>query len=194
MSGALISKSEFGRRLDVNEKQVRRWIEQGKLPDRPDGKLPASLVNDGLRKPNRRKPGRSDDSDTIKLGETPEEAAGRIVLEEGHAPHSLPEAVRIKENYLAKLKELEYDLKSGALVRVADVQAIVAGEYSIVRNRLMSISAEIAPKLAILRTAPEVQSALEAEHAAALESLALDAGAEPDAIGRTVRERTGRAH
>jgi hypothetical protein len=110
----------------------------------------------------------------IRKDETPEDAADRIVNDEGRAPHSLAEAERIKENYLAMLRQLEYDQKSGAVVAADDVAQAVAGEYAVVRNRLLSIPAEVAPRVAILKSAEEVQAFLAKEVAKVLEGLTLD--------------------
>lgn len=186
MTETLLNRSEFGRRLGVNEKQVRRWIEQGKLPDRDDGKLPASLVDEGLRKPNRRKPGRSDVSDAIKPGETAEDAAERIVLEEGHAPLSLTEAVRIKENYIAKLKQLEYDLKAGEVVLISDVRAIVVAEYAKVRTRLTAIGAEVAPHGVLLNKPTELQALYDVALGEAMDELTLDRHGTDDEFARAL--------
>jgi hypothetical protein len=102
-------------------------------------------------------------ANSVRKGETPEDAADRIVRDEGCAPHSLAEAERIKENYLALLRQLEYDQKSGAVVAVDDVAQAVAGEYAVLRNRPLSIPAEVAPRVAILKSAEEVQVFLSKE-------------------------------
>jgi hypothetical protein len=56
------------------------------------------------------------------------------------------------------LRELEYDLKSGGAVPVGEVAKRVADEYSIVYNRILRISAEVAPRVPIFRSAEEVQA------------------------------------
>jgi hypothetical protein len=102
-------------------------------------------------------------------GETAEEAAERIAL--GAAPHSYDEARRIKENYLALLNQLEYDERAGAVVAVKDVAGAVGSALAKVRTRLLAIPSEQAPQLARLKTAAEVQDALQTIITNALEEL-----------------------
>lgn len=54
---------------------------------------------------------------------------------------SMDEARRVKENYLALLNQLEYDQKSGLVVMVSEVAALVGAEYAKVRTRLSSAAA-----------------------------------------------------
>jgi hypothetical protein len=167
-----ISLREFARRDGCNEKLVRKARDSGHLRGFDDGSIDPSLVGTGWRAGNR---GHADKAaEIVRKDETPEDAADRIVNDEGRAPHSLAEAERIKENYLAMLRQLEYDQKSGAVVAVDDVAQAVAGEYAVVRNRLLSIPAEVAPRVAILKSAEEVQVFLAKEVAKVLDELAAD--------------------
>jgi hypothetical protein len=122
--------------------------------------------------------------------------ADQLVNVEGRAPYTMFEAQRVKENFLALLRQLEYDKESGAVVSITDVQKAVAVEYGTVRSRLMSIAAEAAPKLASLRTAAEAQAYLEEVIAEVLENLTLDVVNDPTGreTVRAIRERIGAPH
>jgi hypothetical protein len=74
------------------------------------------------------------------------------------------------------LRQLEYDQKSGAVVAIEEVATSVAGIFAMVRARILSIPAETAPRLAILRSAEEVEVFLAREISKILEDLVFDAG------------------
>ncbi|MFH5926434.1 hypothetical protein [Roseomonas xinghualingensis] len=112
----------------------------------------------------------------VAVGESPAEAAERIAL--GSAPYDIAEAERVKENYLALLRQLEYDQKSGAVVPVADVARVVGEQLARVRTRLLAIPAEQAPRIHRCKTAAEVQGVLADVVTEALEELTRD-GAGP---------------
>jgi phage terminase Nu1 subunit (DNA packaging protein) len=101
------------------------------------------------------------------------EDAGDEATSADGAPHSLAEAARIKENYLALLRRLEFEEKSKQVVATEDVGAIVSAEYAIVRNRLSGIPTDAAQRLANLCSAEEVEAFLSAEICTALHELAL---------------------
>ena len=124
------------------------------------------------------KPGNKKKSVTqteVQDGETAAEAAERIMTATG-APWDMDEARRVKENYLALLNQLEYDTKSGAVVLVSEVAAIVGAEYAKVRTKLLAIPAEHAPRIRRLKTVTEVQDALQELITDALEELTNDGG------------------
>ena len=180
-----ISIREFARRDGCSDMLVRKALKAGELKALSDGSLDPGMVKTGWRLGNRRNANGAN-APVRDPNETPEQAAERIVLEQGHAPYTLAEAERIKENFLAKLKELEFDLKSGEVVRVADVMKVVAMQYAIVRNRMLSIPAEVAPRAAMLNSAPEVQAFIQAEIVEALEALALDLASSADGLRRAL--------
>jgi hypothetical protein len=187
-----ISIREFARREGCNDKLVRRAINSGHLSVLADGTLDPALIGSGWRKTNRRADICADKpADTVESpqpvrtkvsapplpvaadDETPDEAAERIISTIG-AELSLAEAERLKENYLALLRQLEYDIKSGQVVLVAEVVKAVAAEYAKVRTRLLAIPAEQAPRLHQCQTVAEVQDLLQAVVAEALEELTRD--------------------
>jgi hypothetical protein len=127
--------------------------------------------------------------------ESPAEAAERIVVREGGAPYEHAEAVRIKENYLALLRQLEFDLKSGAVVPIDVVIAVLVDQLARVRNKVLAVGVRVAPRAAVLRSAEEVKALLDTEIGQALEELTLDDGALGlDDLREVLRERFGSVH
>lgn len=170
-----ISIREFGRREGVSHTAVQKAVATGHLARLPDGKIDEALVETGWRSANR------------KAGNLPDEVAGNGALAEQVAARlqiegllSVADAEQLKENYLARLRQLEYDTKAGAVVPAAEVAAIVAKEYAAVRTRLLAIPAELAPRLHRLKTLPEIQAALSAAVTEALEELTRDGDAPRD--------------
>jgi hypothetical protein len=177
-----ISIREFARRDGCSEGLVRRAVGSGRLAALPDGLIDPRLVGSGWRKANRRKAS----EEIAPAAPDLQRIADRAVRVDGHAPYTLAEAERVKENYLALLRQLQYDRESGAVVLVDQVAAAIAGEYSIVRNRLLSLPAKIAPRLAVLRKTEETKALLEVEITNILEELTAD---EPSGRSKVRRRR-----
>jgi hypothetical protein len=179
-----IAIREFARRSNLDDKQVRRGIESGRLIPLADGTLKPSDVVTPWRKAVRHRADKSKSvrsevsaptkpAATVRSNETPEAAAERIVLEAG-ARMSIGEAETLKENYLALLRQLEYDVKSAAVVSVADVAKAVGAQFAQVRTKMLAIPAEQAPQVHRLKTVAEVQDFLMSIIVEALEGLTRD--------------------
>lgn len=106
--------------------------------------------------------------------ETIEQEAERLAPENPFETRAGAE--RVKETYLALLRKLEFDEKSGEVVKIAAVAKQVGEQYARVRSRLMSIPAEVAPTIAAFKTAEEVRDYLEREITEALKELSADDG------------------
>jgi hypothetical protein len=78
--------------------------------------------------------------------ETPEQAAERIVLT--GAPFKLSEAERIKENYLALLKKLEYEQKEGSLIELAVAERVLFECARADRDAWLNWPARVGPLIA----------------------------------------------
>lgn len=87
---------------------------------------------------------------------------------------STVDALKLKENYLARRQRLEFDIKVGSVVVAADVAKIVGAEYARVRSRLLAIPTERAPEVHRLRTVAEVEDRLRSAIVEALWELAGD--------------------
>lgn len=173
-----ISIREFARRDGCDDKLVRRAIKQGRLTPLDDGTLDPTLVGTGWRRTNRLS---ADNARTDGEVAARAKAALEMVTAPGVELLSQAAAERLKENYLALLRQLEYDQKSGAVVPVEEVSKAVGEEYARVRTRLLAIPAEQAPRLHRLKTAAEVQDALREIITEVLEELSGDGdGGEDD--------------
>jgi hypothetical protein len=107
--------------------------------------------------------------------ETLEQAAERLTPSLMTQFRTKADAEVVKETYLALLRKLEFDEKSGEVVRVAEVSNIVGGEYARVRSKLMEIPSAVAPLAVLMKTPEEVRALIEEKIAHALEELAYDA-------------------
>ena len=58
---------------------------------------------------------------------------------------TLDEARQMKENFLALLTQLEYDIKSGQVLPYKDMIEAVGNEYARMRTRLIAIAPEHGP-------------------------------------------------
>ena len=191
---ARLSVREFARQAGCDEKQVRRALEKGLISKGEDNLLAADQVDGQWRKPNRRGISRAAADNTgpvrttknvrtgprgrdvvavVRTGETPEQAAERIVAEAGELL-SLPEALKLKENYLARHQQLSYDLKCGTVVVAADVAKVVGAEYATVRTRMLAIPSEMAPAVFRLTSVVQVEDLLRSVIGQALEELTRD--------------------
>lgn len=92
---------------------------------------------------------------------------------------SKADAETVKENYAARLKQLEYDRESAKVVEIDDVVVAVASEYSVVRDRVRQISA-VASSLVLLKSAEEIKAAIDAAVIEALADLSTIVDGETD--------------
>lgn len=184
-----ISIREFARRAGCDEKVVRRKVVSQHLPALADGKLDPRHVDQDWRGGVSAFPDLSaDDADA----ETLEEAAARIVIDEG-AVWSKAEAERVKENYAAKLRQLEYDRESALVAEIEDVVIAVATELALVRNKLLNIGSRVAPRIAVMNSAEAIKAMIDAEVVLALQELTLDGPTETsfDSLAESLRRRFG---
>jgi hypothetical protein len=165
-----INKSEFARREGCDEKQIRRAIEKGILVANSEGLLDSSQVKSGWRKSNRRSNLKvvSDNSDIVRttenvresfartddeVNESAEEAAERL-LASGNAPLlNYADALQLKENYIGRLRQLEYEQKSGNLIDLELAQGVLFEEFRNLRDAWLNwpvkFGAEIAADLGL---------------------------------------------
>lgn len=166
MSAPHVTQREFAKLAGCDEKQVRRAVASGKLKPDADGKLDPALVSSGWRRPIRSSKAVADSADISKVsaksvrsvrgvrtdeivdeGDSPTEAAAKIVMALG-AENDLPEAIRIKENFNALLKQLEYEQKSGSLVDLATARSVLFDCARAARDSWMNWPMRVGPKIA----------------------------------------------
>ncbi|WP_172123206.1 hypothetical protein [Devosia sp. 919] len=180
--GQGVSKSEFARREGCDESLVRRKVKSGHLLAFADGTIDPELVGSGWRRGSGKQ---SDSSDKLIVRGPTNRAAAKIADDQpisidGRTFHSKAQAERMKENYLAKLRQIDFDRAAGAVVDIDDVVNIVVAEYQLVRNKLLALGARIAPRAAVMKSAEEVKALIDREVNSALEELAFDGDADGD--------------
>lgn len=131
----------------------------------------------GNKSGNKSKGNRSGNKTATESEESPSKIVERMIAEKG-ATMSLDEARTLKENFLALLTQLEYEIKSGQVLPYKDMIDAVGREYSRIRTRLIAIAPEHGPRLRGLASttndAEFVQSLQEVVYEA-MEELSLDA-------------------
>ncbi len=163
MSAHHVTRREFAELAGCDEKQVRRAIAAGKLKVDANDKLDPALVTSGWRRPIRSSKPVADTADKSKVSaptvrsvrtepivsenDTPTEAAAKLVMALG-AEHILPEAIRIKENFNALLKQLEYEQKLGSLVDLAVARTVLFDSARAARDSWMNWPMRVGPKIA----------------------------------------------
>lgn len=170
----------FARREGCSDTLVRRAITQGRLKAKKDGTLDPALIGSPWRQANATaskadaKPARpassrrsagSQGSEKSAPGDVDslEAEASRLLSEGGGVDYA--EALRRKENWLALLRQMEYEQKSGALVEFAVAQAVLFEAFRGQRDAWLNWPAKIGPLLAAelgLEEADRVTEALTA--------------------------------
>ena len=199
------TQAAFAKRKGVSPKTVSIWKQAGHLSMTPDGlvKVEESEWLLAERPATRRggkakgstpsapatKPTPSDDGGSV------EEAAERFIQQTGGL-HSHAEAARIKENFLAALRQLEYDRESGKVVEIATVAAAVVTEYAKVRNKVLGLGSRLAHRLAAMKLPEEIKALVDAEVSTILEELTLDGHGSVAAadLAETIRDRLNPPH
>ena len=150
MSEALISQREFARRLGVSEKTVRDGIKTGKISK-------GVIIENGKPKINFEIA--FQESQTIGLGfkvlkqtESKKSPDVRSKVESKNLLDdlgvlSLSDALRLKENHNAKLKELELKKMEGSLLNKDEVFTQLFDFHQELRNALLAIPDRITDTL-----------------------------------------------
>jgi hypothetical protein len=134
-----ISIREFARREHVSDTLVHQALKQGRLVRASDGRMDPALIgtpwrgserNGDAAKPDAKSPAPGLQSATVK-GVT------------------YGEALRLKENWVALLRRLEYEHKAGSLVEVSTAQRVVFDLCREQRDAWLAWPAKVAPFLAV---------------------------------------------
>lgn len=188
-----MNQSEFAKLHGVSRKTVTQWKARGWLVlEGDDIDVDASNANikrfrKTVTRPEKKPAGNSQGNKSagnrqgntlLQAGdESPTKVVERMIARHGVAM-SLDQARQMKENFLALLTQLEYDIKSGAVLPYADMIALVRTEYSRMRTRLIAIAPEHGPRLRALASTTndaEFVQAIQEVVYEAMEELSLDA-------------------
>lgn len=148
-----MSQAEFSRLHSVSRKTVTSWKQKGLLVLDEAGKVIVEASNKALadygvgvtRGNSEVTEALVEDASTEM---TDEEIAALEVYAKGNAPLGHAEAKRVKENYLALLRQLEYETKAGRLVDAESSRALFAKRWSDERKALEDWPSRVAPQLA----------------------------------------------
>ncbi|MEY0015245.1 RNA polymerase subunit sigma-70 [Providencia rettgeri] len=179
-----MNQSDFAKLHGVSRKTITIWKSRGWLVmdgdeidvDASNEKIKryrkSSSASEHKAKPKKTKRGQlSEPAD-----ESPTQTAERLIREMG-ANMSFDEARTMKENYLALLSQLDYDIKAGMVLPWQDMINKVGEEYHRMRTRLIAIAPEHGPRLRSLATTSsdaEFVTALQDIIHEAMEELSLD--------------------
>ena len=159
-----ISIREFARRESVSDTLVRKALKLNRLAALEDGSLNPLLVGSNWREGNAKSANRANQNANPVVrtsakgshaanplsvdGETLEEEAARLLEIGGEASHDYAEALRRKENYLALLRQLEYENKSGSLVELEVAEKILFEQARASRDAWLNWPTRVGPLLA----------------------------------------------
>ncbi|TDB43337.1 RNA polymerase subunit sigma-70 [Photorhabdus luminescens] len=184
-----MNQSEFAKLHGVSRKTVTQWKARGWLVlDGDDINVEASNANveryrKSVTRPDKKttgnKQGNKSGNNSQGNGsgaESPTKIVERMIAEKG-ATMTFDEARTLKENFLALLTQLEYEIKSGQVLPYKDMIEAVGQEYSRMRTRLIAIAPEHGPRLRVLASTTndtEFVQALQEVVYEAMEELSLD--------------------
>ncbi|WP_413506697.1 RNA polymerase subunit sigma-70 [Serratia proteamaculans] len=192
-----MNQSDFAKLHGVSRKTVTTWKARGwlvlvdddidveasnanierfrKTVTRPEKK---SVGNkQGNKTGNRSAGNKSGNKNDKDFPESATKTVERMIAERGMTM-TLDEARQMKENFLALLTQLEYDIKSGQVLPYKDMIEAVGNEYARMRTRLIAIAPEHGPRLRVLASTTndaEFVQALQEVVYEAMEELSLDA-------------------
>jgi len=152
-----VSIREFARREGVSDTLVRKALKLNRLKAFDDGSINPSLAGSNWREGNAKganpanqnanptvRSSRGDEVDAVTL----EEEAAQLLESGGVATSDYAEALRRKENYLALLRQLEYEQKSGSLVDLEVAEKILFEQARASRDAWLNWPTRIGPLLA----------------------------------------------
>lgn len=142
----------------VSRQTVTDWKKRGILVYANDGKVDflatdRRLADHGIRQP-------------------PDTNLTELTAIDGEELWSRADAEKVKENYAARLKQLEFERESARVVTVDDAAEIVSSECDIIRKRLRRIGTDVAPRLYGLTGAAEIKAIVDEAVVEALTELA----------------------
>ncbi|CAK7255586.1 MULTISPECIES: hypothetical protein [unclassified Shinella] len=151
------NQAAFAAYKDVSRQTVTDWKQRGLLVFSSDGKVDFLATDQRLADHGIRQPAGSELTELTAL--------------DGVELWSRADAETVKENYAARLKQLEFERESALVVTVDEAARHIVDEFGVVRQRCRSIGAEIAPKLVDMTSAAEIKAAIDDVVVAALADL-----------------------
>jgi hypothetical protein len=138
-SRAGIAIREFARREGVSDTLVHQAIKNGRLKAFPDRSIDPALLGTPWRMRNATGASAASAANTGANGSLQEAGRGGLAYSE---------ALRVKENYLAMLRRLEYEEKSGSLIELTLAEAVILDIFRAQRDAWLNWPMRIGPLLA----------------------------------------------
>ncbi len=142
----------------VSRQTVTDWKQRGILAYTDDGKVDFLATDQRLADHGIRQPAGTE--------------LTRVTEIDGEPLWSRADAEAVKENYAARLKQLEFERESALVVTVDEAARHILNEFGVVRQRCRSIGADVAPRLSGMASAAEIKAAIDDAVVAALADLA----------------------
>jgi hypothetical protein len=150
----IVSQAAYARHRKVAPATVNYWRKHGRVLEVANGQIDKEKSDEMLdARPEVYRGGR------IGGGGAPSPRA------QGTA-----QAIAMKETYLALTRRLEYERAVGRVCDIEAVEAIVASNYAVIRNRLMGLGAKVVPLLDVPNQ-EEAKNIIDAEVIRALTEL-----------------------
>jgi len=159
-----ISIREFARREGVSDTLVRKALKLKRLVAFADGSINPALAGSSWREGNAKAANSANQSanPAVRSSQVEPRTANLLPDEDeslegqalwllengGVATRDYAEALRLKENYLALLRQLEYEQKSGALVSLEIAEKILFEQARASRDAWLNWPTRIGPLLA----------------------------------------------
>jgi hypothetical protein len=177
MQPELVTQAEFAKLRHVSPKTVAVWKQRGLLV-RIGNKIHVEATNRLLdARPLKYHGGstsaRSNGEPNLNLGE----ASGTAPLSDDFENWTTAEAQRRKEICLALTRQHQLDIARGKFVLADAIEAEIRQSFRTTAQRLLLLPSKLAPRLASMKTAAEVEDLLYRECERALNALSEEAGA-----------------
>lgn len=179
MSADTISQSEAARRAGVSRSAIQKHLASGRIISEGN-RVDLASFNEWLNLKKEVQP-----SLPPEVQPPPEVAPQVVTLKCSSSPDLEPpagslldmkSALLLEQNAKARIKQLDFDQRSGSVVEIAVVTARVGKEYAAVRRKLLALPAEHAPSIHRCKTVADVQERLRVLITRALEELTADGG------------------
>lgn len=183
-----ITQKEFARRMGVSPQAVNKRVRAGRLSTLADGSLDPTVAaqewnatrGPSMEQPPQRQPPQREAAER----QPPQRQAAQRQVAPGAAANSAgapgsggtyAQAKTADALYKARLRQLDYETRTGAYVRMDEVQLKWADLAQAIRARLMAIPQRLAAELAANTDVHQVRMRLDEEIRTALQELATDA-------------------
>lgn len=154
--------AEYARHQNVAYQTVRKWSEQDRIKRAGQGLVDVQASDAMLveaRGADVGKPGRP-------------KAAGPT---DASAIYSSSEAQRVKDNYVAMQKKLEFEKDAGRLAEVEVLAEVMAAQGAALRAKLLAFGSALGPRVAMLKSPEQCTAIIDTEMVRILEEIVADA-------------------